>query len=154
MAAPISRNPGEGQQLWVLGDLYTFKARGADTGGAVGVFEGLIYPQNGPPPHIHLREDESFWVLDGDFEFLKGDQSVRLSAGGFFHVPKNNLHTFKNVGGAPGRLLILLTPAGFEEFFFEIGEPVTDPSSPPPVTPETIQKLMALAPKYHLEIPG
>jgi Mannose-6-phosphate isomerase len=144
--------PGEGKSLWVLGDLYTFKVVGDDTDGKQAIVEVISQPENGPPPHIHHREDEAFYVLEGEFSFLCGDSSFTATAGSFIHIPKGMLHTFNNTGKIPGRLLFIITPAGFEKFFEEIGEPATDKLSPPPPNPATVEKLMTLAPKYHLEI--
>ena len=68
------------------------------------------------------------------------------------YIPKGTVHTFKNVGTSRGRFLVIITPAGFEKFFEKIGEPVTDKTSPPPFNPETVKKLLALAPNFHLEV--
>ena len=148
----VTLKPGEGKSLWVLGDLYTFKVVGEDTGGSFALIEVQVQPENGPPPHIHHREDETFYVLDGEFSFLHGDRGFIATSGSLIYISKGTLHTFKNVGTAPGRLLVVITPAGFEKFFEEIGEPVIDKSSPPPFNPATVEKLLALAPKYHLEV--
>ena len=148
----IKLQPGEGKSLWVLGDLYTFKVVGEDTGGSFSLIEGQVQSENGPPPHIHHREDETFYVLEGEFSFLHGDITFTATAGSFVYIPKGTLHTFKNIGTSQGRFLAIITPAGFEKFFEEIGEPAIDKSSPPPFNPATVEKLLALAPKYHLEV--
>jgi quercetin dioxygenase-like cupin family protein len=148
----ISLEPDEGKSLWVLGDLYTFKVAGGETGESLAVIEVQVQPQNGPPPHIHHREDETFYVLYGQFSFLLGDQTFEATIGSFVYIPRGTLHTFKNKGVSPGRLLVVITPAGFERFFEEIGEPATGKSSPPPFNPATVEKLMALALKYNLEV--
>ncbi len=148
----ITFQPQEGKSLWVLGDLYTFKLMGEDSGGSFALIEIQVQPQNGPPPHIHYREDESFYVLEGEFSFLHGDLTFKATAGSFVYIPKGTLHTFKNVGTSQGRFLVIITPAGFEKLFEEIGEPAMDKSSPPPFNPATIDKLLAIAPKYHLEV--
>jgi len=139
----------EGRSIWLLGDLYTFKM----AGDALSVIEITSFPQNGPPPHIHLREDESFWVLEGQFSVLLGQRTIAASAGAFVHVPRGTLHTIKNTGSTPGKVIVLLTPGGFEKFWEEVGEPATQKTTPPPPDPSVIPKLIALAPKYHLEIP-
>ncbi len=148
----ITLEPGEGKSFWLLGDLYTFKLTGDDTGGAFALVENTVQPENGPPPHIHLREDETFFVLEGEFSFLRGDTTFSANPGSFIYIPKGTLHTYKNVGGVIGRLVFLLTPAGFEKFFEEIGEPAKDKITPPPFDPATVEKLLKLAPKYHLEV--
>lgn len=153
MTGPVTHSPdGEGKTLWVVGtDLITFKATGASTGGAYALFDSLVLPGGGPPPHIHHRETEGFYVVEGQFAFLDGERWIPASPGSFVHVPKGALHTLRNVGEGVGRLLTLVVPAGLDSFFEEVGEPGTDVSTPP--GPPDIQKLLATAPKYGLEIP-
>ncbi len=142
----------EGKTLWVVDELMTFKAVGENTGGAYTLTDSLVPPQGGPPPHIQHREDEAFWVLQGELEFLIDGGTIRASAGSFIHVPKGTLHTFKNVGSTPARFLTLLIPAGLEKYFEEVGKLGTDFSSPPLVEQEDIDRLLAAAPKYGVEI--
>jgi quercetin dioxygenase-like cupin family protein len=125
---------------------------GEETGGSFAVVEVEVQPQNGPPPHLRRREDETFYVLDGEFSFLHGERTFVATTGSFVHIPMGTIHTFKNVGKRIGRFLVVLTPAGFERFFEEAGEPFVDKSTPPPVSQKAVERLLALAPKYHLEI--
>ena len=137
----------------VLGEIMDFKITGAETAGALCVVELTSFPHNGPPPHIHHREDESFYVVDGKFSFLMGSRTVEANPGSFCRVPRGTLHTYQNIGTRPGKALLILTPAGFENLWTEIGDPVVKlegPSGPP--SPEIIAQLMDLAPKYGLEI--
>jgi mannose-6-phosphate isomerase-like protein (cupin superfamily) len=146
--------PGEGESVWLLGDLYTFKAVSEDTDGAFALWETVSPPEGGPPPHLHHREDETFYVIEGEMEFLVGDDTVGAGAGSFVHIPKGTMHTFKNVGVAPARFVVTVIPGGFEKFFFEVGEPATDKSSPPlSEGPPDVEKLVATAAKYNCEIP-
>lgn len=145
--------PGEGKTLWVVGELLTLKVAGEDTDGAFAVAEEITPPQGGPPPHVHSREDETFYVLEGELEFMVGDRTIPVTAGSVVYGPRGILHAFKNVGATPSRMLVLITPAGLEKFFEEVGEPATDPSSLPPIGPEEIERLLAAAPKYGVEIP-
>jgi mannose-6-phosphate isomerase-like protein (cupin superfamily) len=117
----VALTKGEGRSIWLLGDLYTFKFSGE----ALSVTELTAFPQNGPPPHIHLREDESFWVLDGEFSVSLGERRLTAGQSAFVHIPKGTLHTYKNIGSTPGRMIILLTPGGFERLWEELGEPAT-----------------------------
>ena len=137
----------------VLGEIMEFKVTGDETGGSLCVVEVTSFPHNGPPPHIHHREDESFYVIDGKFSFLLGDRTIEARPGFFCRVPKGTLHTYQNIATKAGRALVILTPAGFEKFWVEIADPVVNsagPSGPP--SPETIARLMSLAPKYGLEV--
>ena len=145
--------PGEGRKLWVTDELMTFIASGEDTGGAYSLTDSTVPPQGGPPPHIHHREDEAFWVLEGELEVFVGRSRFKAGAGSFVHLPKGVLHSYENVGSGPVRFLTLIVPAGLEKFFEKVGKPGTDPSSPPPFEEADIDKLLALAPKYGVEIP-
>ena len=91
--------------------------RGEDTGGAYCTYEVTVDPQQGPPPHVHDHEDEAFYILDGTFEVLSGDQVTTLEAGSYVFLPRHVPHAFKNVGETTGRLLGTATPAGHERFF-------------------------------------
>ncbi len=82
-----------------------------------------------------------------------GESRFRAGAGSFVHLPKGVLHSYQSVGTAPVRFLTLMAPAGLEKFFEEVGKPGTDLSSPPPFEEVDIDRLLAAAPKYGVEIP-
>ncbi len=117
-------SPGEGiRSLWLLGELVIYKIPSHQTGGAYALFEVITQPGAGPPPHIHHREDEAFYVLDGEYEFLVGGRTLRAGAGSLIYVPKGSLHAHRGVGEGVGRLLVTQTPGGlYERFFEEVGE--------------------------------
>lgn len=144
---------GEGRSFSVVGDIYTFKAVGEDTGGAYSLFEFFIPPQHGSPPHIHNRENETFYILEGELSFQVGERHMTLPAGSFVHAPKGIPHSFHNQGKTPVRTLTMVVPAGLEKFFEEVGYPVTDKDTPVPITPaEQIKKMLEVAPKYGIEM--
>jgi mannose-6-phosphate isomerase-like protein (cupin superfamily) len=148
--------PEEGRAVWVLGtQLMTYKVSAEQTGGAYSLFEGLVPPRDGTPPHIHHREDECFYVLEGEFEFSVGDDTVAAGVGSLIYVSKGTLHAFKNVGEGPGRLLASQTPGGLHERFFEeVGEEATDKTAPPGAAgPPGLEKIAAIAAKYGTEVP-
>ena len=144
---------GEGRSIWITGDTLTFKAVGEETREALMLLEGTIAPQQGPPPHIHHRVDEYYYIVEGEFEILDGDRTFTASTGSFVHIPKGTVHCFKNVGEEPGRLLVLFTPAGMEDFFFEAGMPAQPGGTAPPFGAEEIERTLAAAPKYGMEFP-
>lgn len=144
--------PGEGKTLWVAGDLVTLKMVGNDTDGAFLLGEEFSPPGGGPPPHIHHREDEMFCVLEGEYEFLVGERTIRAGARSVVYGPRNLPHAFKNVGTTPARMLAFVTPAGFEGFLEEVGEEATEQSSSPSFGQEEIELLLATAPKYGIEM--
>jgi mannose-6-phosphate isomerase-like protein (cupin superfamily) len=143
--------PDEGRSLHLSGDTYTFKALGEDTGGSLVLLEARVPPLGGPP-HIHHAEDEFFWLLEGELEFLTNGRTFTANAGSFVYVPKGTTHCFKNVGTQTTRMLAAFTPAGIEGMFFEVGRPATEGSSPAPPDQEEIEKLLAAAPRYNVEI--
>ena len=143
--------PGEGKALWVVGDTYTFKATAENTGGSLFIMEASVPPQGGPPPHIHHRTDEAFYMLEGELEMLSGEDIFVARAGSFVFIPKGTVHKFRNVGTESAKMLSIITPAGFEEFFEEIGQPAGEGTAPP-ITPEDIEEGIVVAPKYDIEI--
>jgi quercetin dioxygenase-like cupin family protein len=145
--------PSEGRAVWTAGGTYTFKAVGEDTEGAFVLLEGTVSPQAGPPPHVHTREDEFIYVLEGELEVLDGERAFTASAGSYVYIPRHTLHRFKNVQEATTRILIGFTPAGFEGFFFATGEPAREGEVAPPFGEEELQRALREAPKYGLEVP-
>ena len=145
---------GEGERIWIVGDTMTLKATGESTGGNLVLLENLTAPGGGPPPHIHTREDEFFYVLDGTFEIRIGDELHALGPGGYAYVPRGTVHNFRNTADTPSRLLVGFTPAGLEDFFRDSGRPATDDGPAPPVDEDEIARTMAAASKYGVEAVG
>ena len=144
---------GEGRSVWVVGDRYTVKASGEDTGGAYALIEAVVPPGGGPPPHIHHREDEAFYVLEGELLFHVDGRDIAAGAGSWVTLARGSLHHFKNIGPTPAKMLILATPAGLEQFFLVAGREASDTSAESgAVRPEDTEKLLAVAPKYGIEI--
>jgi quercetin dioxygenase-like cupin family protein len=143
--------PGEGERIWIVGDTMTLKATGETTGGGLVFIENLTGPGSGPPPHIHTREDEFFYVLEGRFEIRIGDQVHTVEPGGFAYVPRGTVHNFRNVIETPSRILVGFTAGGIEGFFRESGRPATDDGPAPPVDDDEIARTMAAASKYGLQ---
>ena len=146
--------PGKGRRpLWVMGEIVTCKVTSHQTSGAYSLFEIATQPGDGPPPHVQHWEDESFYVLEGEYEFLDKDRTIRASVGSLICVPRGNLHTHKNVGEGVGRMLVSQTPGGSHERFFE--ELAGNPTAPP-VSRDSpdVEKVAAIAAKYGIEIPS
>jgi quercetin dioxygenase-like cupin family protein len=104
----IHLSPGEGKRsLWVFGELMTHKVAGHSTGGAYALFGVTTPPGAGPPPHVQHREDESFYVLEGEYEFLVEGSTLSAEAGSLLYVRKGTLHAHKS-----GRLRTVLSSIG------------------------------------------
>jgi mannose-6-phosphate isomerase-like protein (cupin superfamily) len=133
-----------GQVLSVVGLQIVMDVTAEQTGGAYVVADTTAPPQIGPPPHVHEREDEAFFVLEGTFEILLGDRTIRASAGEHVFGPRGVAHTFRNVGSGPGRILIIINPAGFERCLEELGQL--------PPGPPDIANVTAICAKYGCKI--
>lgn len=157
--ATVTINPGlfvqpnQGTSYWFGQDLYTFKAVGADTGEAYALCEVLVAPEGGTPPHRHSRENESFYVQEGEIEFQLEDRTIVATTGTFLHSPRGQLHRFTNTSTMPVKLLVWVTPAGFEKFIAEVGKIANSQVGvAPPLDPEDLDKILTTAPKYGIEI--
>ena len=150
----IHISPGVGRTLRVLGEMVTYKTTSDQTGGAYSLFEVASQPGPGPPLHVQHREDEAFWVLSGEYEFLIEGRTTRTSAGSLIYVPRGNLHAHKNVGEEPGRMLVTHTPGGLHERFFEeVGEEALDRRElQVPERPESLARTREIAAGYGIEI--
>ena len=105
----------------ILGIPMVIRIHGRDTGGVVSAVESHDVPGGGPPPHIHHREDETFQILEGEYEWTVGGKTFIAQKGATIFAPRGIPHTYRYLGKTPGRLMCVITPAGFEGFFEEIG---------------------------------
>jgi quercetin dioxygenase-like cupin family protein len=149
---PHALRRGDGERVWIAGDALTFLATAQTTGGALTLIACEAEPGGGPPPHVHEREDEAFYVVDGAFEILLGDRLVRTEAGDFAFVPRGTVHRFSNVGEGMGRILILFTPGGLEGFFRAAGVTARHDGTPPALGAEEIARTDAVAADYGLRV--
>ncbi|WP_439621503.1 cupin domain-containing protein [Gemmata sp.] len=150
---PTIRTPAEGRTIAVVGDIYRFLATGKETNGKYATFEALVPPGGGPPPHVHSREEESFYVLEGEVTFTVNGERIVATAGTFANMPVGTPHAFKNESARPARMIISVAPAGVEEMFFEFGVPVAPGAqTAPPPTEAEIKKLIEIAPKYGITL--
>lgn len=125
-------------------------ASGQLTKGAYGLVEHpSMHPGFATPYHVHHREDEAFYVIEGEVAFVLNGEWKRVGPGAYVYGPREIPHGFKVVGDAPARMLILCAPAGFENFVLELGQPLDDPPAPP-----DMQKLVAAAARAGIDILG
>jgi quercetin dioxygenase-like cupin family protein len=151
--------PDTGQSLphiGLAGDTYTILVTGQDTAGRYTLIDMHVPPGGGPPPHRHDFE-EMFTVLDGEVQVTFRGQTLIARAGQTINVPANAPHAFTNPGPAPSRLLCMCAPAGQEEFFTLVGQPVAARTQAPPALNADqqaafIAKSRTLAPEYKTEL--
>jgi mannose-6-phosphate isomerase-like protein (cupin superfamily) len=151
----VSWGKGEGRAFWLLTDLHTFKVTGTETNGAFTVAELDAGPELGPSPHVHLHADESFYVIEGTFDFSLAGEHFSAGAGTFVYLPKGVVHTHRAGGGAPARALVIQSPAGVERFIEEAGKPAPDPTKrPAPPAMSELEKIVAIAKAHGIEVPS
>ena len=156
--AELSRRPyvllrGGGESVWSLGGRFTLKVAGRDAEGRFALVEALAFRSTEPPLHVHHNEDEAWYVLDGQMTFYVGDDVLEASAGSFVYAPKGIAHTF-TVDAEPTRVLVLASPAGFERFATELGEPAVDDQPPPALAVPAPEVLAPVAARYGIEVVG
>jgi mannose-6-phosphate isomerase-like protein (cupin superfamily) len=153
-AVATTLQAGEGEALWAFGVLATIKASGDTTAGRVAVIEHLAPEGAGAPLHVHHREDEWFYVIDGSVTFWVGGDVFEAGAGAFVYGPRDVPHTFM-VSSEQARFLLVTEPAGFEDFMRAMGQPAGALTVPPPAAPPAdITPLIAAAAGYGIEILG
>ena len=141
---PIQIPSDGGRAVNIFGIPMLIRVHGSETGGIISVVESRDVPGGGPPPHIHHREDETFQVIEGEYEWTVGDKKFVTGKGETIFAPRGIPHTYRYLGQTPGRLMCIITPSGFEGFFEEIGA----------LTPEQqkdIPRVMEIAKKFGLE---
>ena len=140
---PLLVLPGEARsyrgQQGRQNDITELLATAEQTGGKLGIFRQTIAPGSGPPVHLHMREVEFAYVIEGDFAFKLGDRLERVPVGTFMFMPQMTAHSYKNVGTQPGVLLFGVSAGGMEKMFAEREG----------VDAETNKRLME---KYHMVV--
>ena len=148
---------GEGNARWWGGGLATIKATGNDTGDHYSIIE-VLEPQGAQAPlHLHRREDEGFWILEGEMTFYVGEETIKAHPGSFLLGPKDIPHAFR-VDSGPAKLLFVFSPAGLEAGIREMGEPARSLTVPPqpeePPDEAEMERLAAIGARYGAEILG
>jgi quercetin dioxygenase-like cupin family protein len=152
---PVAVRSDGGEARWWFGALAVIKATAADTGGQMTIVE-MTEPAGAEAPlHVHHREDEGFWILEGDVTFEVGDQTIEASAGDYVFGPRDIPHRF-TVGDQGCRMLFILVPGGIEDLIRATSEPAPSRTLPPPPaaepTPEEMEGLKAVIKEHGYEL--
>jgi len=145
--------PGEGTSVWSLGGRFTVKLDRDASEGRYALVEALAFRSTEPPLHVHHREDEAWYVLDGHMTFYVDDEVFAAPAGSFVYAPMGLPHTF-TVDQEPTRVLVLASPAGFEHFALELGEPAEGDVPPETLAVPSPEVLGPVAERYGIEVVG
>ena len=150
--APLSVPAQGGEARWWGEGLAVIKATGADTGARIAIIEVTEPPGAVAPKHVHHKEDEGFWVLEGEVTFDVGGTTIVASAGDYAFGPRDIPHSYR-VGPDGCRMLFIVTPAGFEELVRLISVPAESRSLPPgPQEPADMPDFPALVASYGCEL--
>ncbi len=153
----LVRGRDEGPATWALGSLFEQLASGAETGGAFGVSLVTQPAGTATPLHVHTREAEAFYLLDGNLTYRAGDQTHRLSAGSFIYLPPDVPHAFRVTSTGPARFLAIVAPGGLMDLYDEVGRPAPECRLPEPgeiELAEDIQRWIQGAARFGLRILG
>jgi quercetin dioxygenase-like cupin family protein len=152
--APLAVGSEEGEARWWFAALAVIKATAADTGGQMTIVEVTEPPGAEAPLHVHHREDEGFWILDGSVTLRVGDETIEASAGDYAFGPRDIPHSYK-VGASGCRMLFICTPGGFENLVRDMSEPAQARTLPPPSEEEPdMERIGAIAVAHGCELVG
>lgn len=128
---PMTSNSSN-KSFWVVGDSVKFIATGEETSDQYDLFDVYVPPDVGAAPHIHLKQDEGFYILDGEVEFQLDEKTITATAGTFVNAPKGTIHAWKNSQTTPARMLVQGIPSGLDKLIEETSRPYSDPATPLP----------------------
>ena len=150
--APAVVRSEEGEARWWFGGLAVLKATAADTGGQLSIIEITEPPGLEAPLHVHHRDDEGFWILEGSVTFHVGDSTIEATAGDYVFGPRDIPHRF-TVGPAGCRMLFIMVPGGMEDLIRATSEPAASRTVPPPATEEPdVERLKAIIAEHGYEL--
>lgn len=142
------------EMVSLLGDVYKVILDKEDTGGAFGLIECVIEPENGPPPHLNRHEDLTWYILEGELTFAIGSERVVATPGTCVFISRQiqQHHTYKNTGSTTARALLGVSPAGFEGYLREAGTEFEVNQPRPASSPVELERALELAGKYGIDV--
>lgn len=149
---PLHRPSRDHRRVSIVGDIYTVVLTGNETNGQLMMIDALIPPGGGPPPHVHTREDETFYILEGEMTFMRDESTITAGPGDMVHMPRGTKHAFRNNSDQQVRMLFSCTPSGLDAMFLEVGVPLQPGDPPAPVTDDAIATLLDACPRYGIAI--
>ncbi len=151
MPLAFANTRSDAPALWALGTLLTVRATAEQTGGAFSLMEEVMPKGTEPPPHVHHREDEAFYLLDGALTVRVGDEKFSAGPGSFVFCPRDVPHLL-TVESDVARMLVLCSPGGLDGMFVELGEPAASRTPPPPAGPPDVERVVRVAGEYGAEL--
>ena len=152
---PLAVPSGEGEARWWFGGLVEIKATAADTGGQMTIVEVTEHAGAEAPLHVHHRDDEGFWILEGEVTFEVGDETIEARAGDYVFAPRGIPHRF-TVGERGCRMLFIMVPGGMEDVIRATSEPAASRTLPPPPdeepSAEQMERVKAIIKEHGYEL--
>ena len=150
---PYYLGPGEGDAIWMFDALDTVKADTATTDGSFSVFEFRDFSGSAVPIHVNDRWDRGFYILEGEYTFVIGEESVEVSRGSWVFAPHGARLGWR-CDSTDGRVLNVTVPGGFEDFYREVGQAVADRTQLPAPTEPDVEALSTAAARHGITIVG
>lgn len=151
---PRMNSPELKNSYWYIGHLMSILVSSEDTNGSFSLIHGYEIKGLEPPPHVHTREDESFYILDGEINYTVDHEVFHARKGDWIFLPRNVQHSFQ-VQTDQAEVIIHLSPGGFEKYFMEMSEPAKALIIPPrPDGPPDVQRIIETAARYGVLFPG
>jgi quercetin dioxygenase-like cupin family protein len=152
MTQAMATKTGQGEARWWFGALAEITVTAADTNGLLSIVEMTEPPGTEAPLHVHHREDEAFYILEGQVTLYVGDETIEASAGDFAWGPRDIPHRY-TVGPSGCRMLFICVPGGFEDLVREMSVPAESRTLPPePDEEPDMERIAAIAQKHHCEL--
>jgi len=152
---PLAVPSDEGEARWWFGTLAVIKTTAAETGGQLTIIDVMNPPGWEAPLHVHHRDDEGFWILEGSATIEVGDTTIEASAGDYAFGPRGIPHRY-TVGDSGCRMLFIMVPGGMEDVVRATSEPAPSRTLPPPPeaepTPEEVERLKAIVKEHGYEL--
>ena len=148
---PYANARDDAPAYWSLGTLLTMRATAEQTGGAYSLMEEVMPKGSEPPPNVHHRDDEAFYLLDGGLTVRVGEEEFSAGPGAFVFCPREVPHLL-TVESDVARMLVLCTPGGLDRMFAELGEPTGSRTPPPPAGPPDVERVVRVAAAHGAEL--
>ena len=150
---PVMAEPELSNSLWYIGHLMSILISSEDTNGSFALMHGYEIQGLEPPPHTHTREDESFYLMDGEITYTVGGKTLNAKKGNWVFLPRYIQHSFKVIT-EQAEVLILLSPGGFEGYFRDMSEPAKELVIPlRPQGPPDVKRIVETASRYGIFFP-
>lgn len=150
---PVQATPSLENSYWYIGHLMSILISSEQTNGAFSLIHGFEIQGLEPPPHTHTREDESFYLINGEINYLVGDRVIQAKPGDWVFLPRGIQHTFQVIT-EQAEVLMHLTPGGFENYFIDMSVPAEELVIPPrPQGPPDVQRIIETASRYGIKFP-